>query len=63
MTNAFNFLFFFLLKKTFMKVSPINFNFSPVTPFAIFFELLRVGHFIFFQVSASIIDKSDPVSI
>ena len=44
-----------------MNVSPINLNFSPLTPSAIFFELLGVRHFIFFQVSALIIVKSDRV--
>ena len=63
MTNAFNF-FSFPLKKTFMEVSPINFNFSPVTLFAIFFFRVTQGWtFYFFQVSAFIIVKSDLVSI
>ena len=60
MTNAFNFLSFPLKV---MKVSPMNNNFSLVIPLAIFFKLLRVGHFIFFQVSALIIVKPDPVFI
>ena len=59
-TNAFNFLSF-SLKETFMKVSPINFYLSGNT-FCYFFELFSVGHF-FFQVSALIIVKSDPVCI
>ena len=43
-------LIFFSLKKTFMKVSPINFIFSPVTPFAIFSSYSGLDIF-FFQVS------------